>query len=66
VLDFLKSICPHCAEPIGNRFFVRDRGDDQPEHLDCQQRARREAASTEAVLPERHGHAPLTLATPRV
>ena len=44
-------ICPHCGEPIGNRFFVRERGDDHSEHLACYQRARREAPATAAVQP---------------
>jgi len=55
--DFPTSICPHCGEPIGHRFFVRPVDDEHPEHLDCHQRARRDAASTDAVLPERRGHA---------
>ena len=50
--DYPHLICPHCNERIGARLFVRDRGDDQPEHFDCHQR-RREAAPTGAVLPKR-------------
>ena len=51
--DFPSKICPHCSERIGNRLFVRDRGDDQPEHFDCHQRTRREAVATATVLPKR-------------
>lgn len=50
--DFPSSICPHCGEPIANRFFVRDRSDDVAAHFDCHQRARREAAPVRG-LPER-------------
>ena len=53
MLNFPVAICSRCGEPIANRLFVRPNGDDGPEHLACEQRARREAASTDAVLPER-------------
>ena len=55
MLDFPNMLCLRCGQRIGNRLFTRV-ADDKPEHLECYQPARREAASTEAVLPERRAH----------
>jgi len=55
MLDFPNMPCIRCGERIGNQLFTR-MADYQPEHLQCHQRARREAASTEAALPERRAH----------
>ena len=53
MLNYTTCACPHCGKPIGNRLFIRDRLDAAPEHFHCYRRARREAARTRAVLPER-------------
>ncbi|MBI3782953.1 MAG: hypothetical protein HY270_06085 [Deltaproteobacteria bacterium] len=51
--DFTTLICPRCGEPIGHRLFVRPVDDEHPEHFDCHQQTRRDAAPSGAVLPER-------------